>query len=101
MKGSTVSVLMIVGALAAGGAAAYVANSYISQTIDARQTALEARYTPVNVAVANADLHAGDMLSAKTVAVRGVPREFLHAEAVPADRWNDVAGRVLARDVRS
>jgi pilus assembly protein CpaB len=40
-------------------------------------------------------------LSSQTVAIREVPRAFLHSEAVLADRWNTVAGRVLAHAIRS
>jgi pilus assembly protein CpaB len=40
------------------------------------------------------------VLSSRTVALREVPKTFLHTEAVGAERWSDVAGRVLSRAVR-
>jgi pilus assembly protein CpaB len=101
MKGAWITTLMVAGALGAGGAAAYFADGYIERTVHARQTALEAQYEPVRVVVANTDLRPGTFLSGQTVAVREIPRNFLHSDAVLADRWNEVAGRVLAYPVRS
>lgn len=101
MKGTWVTALMIGGALAAGSAAAYFANGYIERSVEVHRAAIDAQYQPVRVIVANADLHAGTSLSNQTVAVREMPRAFLHSSAVPADRWNELAGRVLAHAVRS
>jgi len=101
MKGTMVTVLMVGGALAAGGAAAYFANGYIDHTVAQRRAELDAQYSPVKVVVAAQDLRAGMFLSGQTVAVREVPHAFLHSEAILAGSWNAVAGRVLARPLRS
>ena len=101
MKGTLITILMVGGALAAGSAAAYFANDYIDKSVNERRAALDAQYQPVKVVVANADLRSGSLLSGQTVAIREVPRAFLHAEAVLADRWNEISGRVLAHTLRS
>lgn len=101
MKGTWVSVLMIGGALATGTAAAYFANGYIERSVEEHRAAIDAQYKPVRVIVANADLRPGMSLSSQTVAVREMPRAFLHSSAVPDDRWSEIAGRVLAHAVRS
>lgn len=101
MKGSVITALMIAGALAASSAAAYLTNNYIDKTISARRTALDNQYQPVRVVVANADLRPGVFLSAQTVAIREIPRAFLHSESVLADSWRTVAGRVLAYPIKS
>jgi pilus assembly protein CpaB len=101
MKGTLITILMIGGAAGAGIAAAYFANDYIEQSVASRRAELDAQYTPAKVVVAANDLRPGMFLSNQTVAVREVPRAFLHAEAIPADRWDTVAGRVLARPLRS
>jgi pilus assembly protein CpaB len=101
MKGGMITTLMVVGALGAASGAAYFADSYIEGTVSARRSQLDAQYQPVRVVVANADLRPGTFLSGQTVAVREVPRNFLHADAILADHWNTVAGRVLAQAVRS
>lgn len=101
MKGSVITALMITGALGASGAAAYLTDNYIDRTIDSRRRALDSEYQPVRVVVASSDLRPGIFLSAQTVAIREVPRAFLHSEAVLAESWSAVAGRVLAHPVKS
>ena len=101
MKGTVVTVLMLSGALGAGSAAAYLANEYIETTLSARRAQIDAQYTPINVVVASSNLRAGSTLSSDTVALREVPHAFLHADAIRADAWNEVSGRVLAQPVNS
>lgn len=101
MKGTIVTVLMLGGAAAAGGGAAYLANAYIEDSIAQKRAELDAQYAPEKVIVAAHDLRPGVTLSAQSVAVREVPGAFLHAEAIRADRWGEVAGRFLAKPLRS
>lgn len=101
MKGIVTTMLMIGGALAAGGGAAYFAKGYISSQVRFEREQLQARYKPINVVVARTDLAPGAVLSARTLALREVPKTFLHAEAIAAERWSAIAGRVLSRAVRS
>lgn len=101
MKGTIVTLLMLGGAAAAGTAAAYLANGYIEDTVEQRRTQLESQYAAVKVVVAAADLQPGAFLSPQNVAVRDVPAAFLHAEAIRAERWGEIAGRLLARPLRS
>ena len=97
MKSIVTTMLMIGGALAAGGAAAYFARSYIASQVHTERQQLQAQYKLISVVVAKADLAPGAVLSSQTVALREVPKTFLHTEAVAAERWSDVAGRVLSR----
>jgi pilus assembly protein CpaB len=101
MKGIVTTILMIGGALASGGGAAYFAKSYIANEVRSEREQLQAQYKLMSVVVAKTDLSPGAVLSSRTVALREVPKTFLHTEAVAAERWNDVAGRVLSRAVRS
>jgi pilus assembly protein CpaB len=101
VKGTFVSVFMLGGALAAGCAAAYFADGYIEKSVRERRAAIDAQYQPVSVVVASENLRAGALLSNQTVAIREMPRAFLHSDAVLAERWSDITGRVLARAVRS
>jgi len=101
MKGIAITVLMVGGALAAGGGAAYFAKGYIAGEVRSEREQLHAQYEPISVVVAKTDLAPGVVLSARTVALREVPKTFLHEEAIAADRWSDMAGRVLSRAVRS
>lgn len=101
MKGIWITTLMIGGALAAGGGAAYFAKGYIASQMRAEREQLHRQYQLVNVVVAKANLPAGAVLSSQTVALRDVPRTFLHADAVSAAQWSEVSGRVLSRAVRA
>jgi pilus assembly protein CpaB len=101
MKGPVITAALLLGALGAAGGAAYFANHYIDKNLAAKQAALESQYTPVRVVVASDDLSPGAILTGKTVSVREVPRAFLSSEAIPADRWNEASGRVLARPLKS
>jgi pilus assembly protein CpaB len=101
MKGILTTALMVGGALAAGGGAAYFAKDHIDDKVRAEREQLQAQYRLVNVVVAKADLAPGAVLTSQTVALREVPKTFLHSEAVLSQRWSDVAGRVLSRPVRS
>jgi pilus assembly protein CpaB len=100
MKGIVTTILMIGGALAAGAGAAYFAKGYIANEVRSEREQLQAQYKLVSVVVAKTDLAPGTVLSSRTVALREVPKTFLHTEAVGAERWSDVAGRVLSRAVR-
>lgn len=101
MKGTIITIMMLGGAAAAGTAAAYFANDYIEQTVAEHRAELDAQYAPVKVIVAARDLRPGVALSAQNVAVREVPGAFLHSEAIRADRWSELSGRVLARSLQS
>lgn len=100
MKGIWTTALMIGGALAAGGGAAYFAKGYINREMRAEREQLHSQYQLMSVVVAKGDLVPGAVLSSQTVAVREVPKTFLHADAVRSDHWADIAGRVLSRAVR-
>lgn len=101
MKGIWITTLMVGGALAAGGGAAYFAKGYINGEMHSEREQLRKQYQLISVVVAKADLASGTVLSGQTVALREVPKTFLHADAVRSEQWNDVAGRVLSRGVRS
>lgn len=100
MKGIVTTVLMIGGALAAGAGAAYFAKGYISSEVRSEREQLRAQYKLISVVVAKTDLAPGAVLSARTVALREVPKTYLHAEAIGAEHWSNIAGRVLSRAVR-
>lgn len=101
MKGALTTVLMVSGALGAGSAAAYFANDYIDDSVRQRRAEIDSLYAATKVVVANSDLRPGTFLSGETVAVREVPKAFLHSDAILAGDWSSVAGRVLSHAVRS
>ncbi|HLS81833.1 MAG TPA: Flp pilus assembly protein CpaB [Steroidobacter sp.] len=101
MKSNVATALLMGGALLAAGAAAYLSDTYVRKSVEAHRAELNAQYTPVSVVVASTDLRPGALLSSQTAALREAPKAFLHSDAVTADEWNSVAGRVLVRPIRS
>ena len=94
MKLKRLSLVLLVLALLAGAAAGVGAKIYIEDTIATYRAELDARYRPVKVAVAAADLPSGTLLDASNVVGREVPAEFLHADAIPVDQWRALQGRL-------
>ena len=101
MKVGLMTIAMGVGALAAAGGAAYLANNYIEGTIAERQAELASGYEPIQVIVASQDLEPGSFLDASTVSIREIPREFVASAAASADDWADLKGRVITFPIRS
>lgn len=101
MNGRLLTGLMLVGAVGAASGAAYFTNGYIDRTLATRQAQIDSQYQPVRAVVANNDLQPGTFLSTETVALREVPKTFLHSEAVLADDWSGVSGRMLMHPVKS
>jgi pilus assembly protein CpaB len=101
MKANLMTIVMGAGALLAAGGAAYLANNYIEGTIAARQAELAKGYEPIRVIVASQDLGPGSFLTANTVSIREIPREFVPSTAASADEWSDMKGRVITFPIKS
>ena len=96
MKGRMITVALILFAILAAGAAVYLSNAYIQNTINAKQAAIDKQYVPIDVVVANRDLHPGDVISAQTVSLRKVPSGFVHASAIRKADFASVNGFALS-----
>lgn len=88
------TVLVLAAALGIGILAALGAQSYLAK----RMAEIEARGrgTTINVIVAKRELRRGDRLSEETVAVRPVPVDFAHSQAILPENFERVAGQALA-----
>lgn len=80
---------LFIGVLAALGARSYLSN---------RMEAIEAlgKANLVNVVVAKVKLQKGDVISSETVAVRPVPMEFAHSNALMPNQFEIFDGKPLA-----
>lgn len=99
MKLSRITIVLVIVALTAGGAAAFGAQRYIEQAVARYQAGLESRYEAIKVVVAATDLPAGTVLGAGNVVTRDVPREFLHKDAIRANDWSQFNGRATRYDL--
>lgn len=83
---------LFIGLLAALGARSYLSN---------RMEAIEAqgKANLMNVVVAKVKLKPGDVISSETVAVRAVPKEFAHSNALMPYQFETFDGKTLAYGV--
>lgn len=85
-------------ALAAGIIAAFAANRFLAGRIEAMEA--RKRGATVEVVVARRTMSKGQALSADSVALRAVPKEYAHSNALTQENFASAAGRVLAYDVQ-
>lgn len=98
---NTATALVVCGAVGCGAAAGYFTDKYISDTVQARQAALEAEYEPVRALVAKSDMRKGDLLGYSNLAVRSVPAGYVHADAIEPDDAESLIGHRLVHPVNS
>lgn len=95
--GKTAVVLGV--ALVAGVIAALAANRFLTGRIEAMEA--RSRGATVEVVVARRALSKGHVLGADSVALRAVPREYAHSNALTQENFAKAAGRVLACDLQA
>lgn len=86
--------LILLVALAIGGLAAFSVNRYIKGRVD--QLEAQAKGRKVRVVVPKEDLPKGTVLTAKLVAVREIPTEYAHTNAITPDQFDRVENQKLA-----
>jgi pilus assembly protein CpaB len=82
-------------ALVVGGAAAFGINRYIKKQVDDLEAKEKGKAT-VEVVVAKADLPKGSSLSAETVSIRKIPREWAHSNAISPEQFGRAENTKLA-----
>ena len=87
--------IVLIAALGVGGLAAFGAKNYLSNQM-AEIEAREKNKAMVQVVVAKTDLEKGSPLSAQNVAVRPIPKEWLHSGAITPDQFGRAEGSTLA-----
>jgi len=85
-------------ALTAGIIAALAANRFLAGRIEAIEA--RSRGATVEVVVARRALVKGQVLNAGSVALRAVPKDYAHSNALTDESFAKAAGRVLAYDVQ-
>ena len=87
-------IAIVIGALAALGA-----RNHPSQGMGAIQA--RGKGEQVQVVVAKGKMQKGDVLSAASLAVRGIPSDFAHSNALLPDQFDSFEGKVLAYGVKA
>jgi pilus assembly protein CpaB len=92
-------VILSLVAICAGLGAAVLAGNYLNTRVEAAEADVARRYEPRHVVVASADIPKGEVLGRSNLAVRQFPREFLPADALPAERAGELFGARTAVDI--
>jgi pilus assembly protein CpaB len=87
--------IVLLAALGVGGLAAFGAKNYLSSQM-AEIEAREKNKAMVQVVVAKSDLPKGSPLTAETVAVRAIPKEWVHSGAITPEQFGRTEGSLLA-----
>ena len=90
LKKTNIALLLV--SLGTGTAATLGSNEYISNQVRAYKARVDAEYEKVKVVVAKDDLPSGVVMTGAHVALREVPKAFLHADSIVSDRWNQYRG---------
>lgn len=85
-------------ALAIGVIAALAANRFLSARIDAIEA--RSRTAMVEVVVARKDLPKGEEIGPGNVALRPIPRDYAHSNALTNDSFGSAVGRKLAYNIK-
>lgn len=90
---------MVLGlALLIGVIAALAANRFLSARIDAIEA--RNRTAMVEVVVARVDLPKGEEIGTGNVALRAIPRDYAHSNALTNDSFGSAVGRKLAYNIK-
>jgi len=92
-------VLLVTGALLAGGAGVWFGDRHLEQRARAVEAELRSTHATRAVIVAGADLPKGSRLTPDRVAVREMPVRFVHEHAFADNAWARIAGRTLTHDL--
>lgn len=90
--------LALGAALAIGIIAAVVARSYLSSRLAEIEAHGKGRM--INLMVAKQELRKGELISEDTVAVRPIPAEYVHSQAISPDDFERLEGQALAFPVK-
>lgn len=91
---------ILIVSLVMGAVATYGANAYMAGRIARAEADLKRGQEVVKVVVAKQDLTRGARVTAESVAVREIPRQFAHADAVVPDKYDTAENQRLAFPLR-
>ena len=87
--------LLVLGAIAAGGAGVWFGERHLEQRADALEASFRNEHAARRVIVADRDLARGETLEQADVALREMPATHVHASALARTGWSRIAGKRL------
>lgn len=97
-----VTILLLVGAILAGGAGWFLTRDHIDTEVAQYQASFDQKRQAIQVVVASRDLNVGDMVNTKSAQIRKIPAAYVHRDAVsPRSFAARLDGRPLIHPVRA
>jgi len=93
--------VLLLGAIASGGGAAYFTDDYINNRVKSEEERLSSKYKPVKIVVAKSNLRIGDVLSYENLAIREMPNSYIHAAAVRSENADSVVGKRVMQSLNA
>jgi len=93
--------ILLLGAIASGGGAAYFTDDYINSKVQDEQNRLSDKYKPIKIVVAKQNLRVGDILSYNNLAIREMPTSYVHAAAIRAQYSDSVVGKRIMQSLNA
>lgn len=95
------NLVLFAAALACGVVAVVAGRGYLAQQLEEERTRLAPKPTrTVDVVVARQELDKGDLIGPQTMAVRGIPADFVSSSAIRPAQFDDFVGMRLAIALR-
>lgn len=91
--------VVLITAVSIGLLAAWAASNYLRNRVADIET--QARRKNVNIVVAKVDLPKGSTLSTANLAVRPIPGDFAHSQAILPEQFERIEGQVLAFGIKA
>jgi len=92
--------ILLLGAIASGGGAAYFTDDYINGKVRDEENRLSSKYKPIKIVVAKRELRVGDVLSYENLAIREMPNSYVHSAAVRSEQADSVVGKRIMQPLK-
>lgn len=101
MKSNKSTILLLLGAIIAGVAGYFLTDNYIDEEVADYKANIDRGQQMVNVVVASKELKLGDIINKSTVAVRPMPREYLHKDYISPSGFASIDGAEVVHPLGS
>lgn len=102
MKNNIKFIILLVGAILAGGAGWYLNQDYIDTQVKSYQKSFDEERQAIPVVVASTNLKPGDVITPQLAQVRNMPAAYVHKDAVGPARYESVLhGRPVVHAIRA
>ena len=97
-----ITIILLVGALLAGGAGWFLTQDYINTEVTEYQSSFDQERQAIPVVVAARDMGVGEMVNSQSAQLRNIPAAYVHRDAVSPNGFSSkLSGRQLVHPVKA